>query len=340
MSTADRYRDAGVDLDQAAEAKRRIAASVASTRTDLATGLVGAFGGMLRLPGGVEDPNLVMSTDGVGTKVLVAIRAGRHDTVGQDLVNHCVDDILVHGARPLAFLDYIASADVKTDTVAALVEGVARGCREHGMTLVGGETAQLPELYHPGHYDLAGTIVGIVSEREALHGDRVRPGDVLLGYASTGLHTNGYTLARKIVFDEMGLDVDDELPGLGVSVVDALLAIHRSYWAAIRRALPRMHALAHITGGGIPGNLSRSMPKGSAAIVRRGRWHVPPLFSLLEQRGRVSQTEMYHVFNMGLGMIAALPSEDVEEARRAADDAGVDTWEVGEVGTGDGVHFV
>ena len=340
MSMADRYREAGVDLDQAAEAKRRIAASVASTRTDLATGLLGAFGGMLRLPSGIEDPNLVMSTDGVGTKVLVAIRAGRHDTVGEDLVNHCVDDILVHGARPLAFLDYIASADVKTDTVAALVEGVARGCREHGMTLVGGETAQLPELYHPGHYDLAGTIVGVVSEREALHGDRVHPGDVLLGYASTGLHTNGYTLARKIVFDEMGLDIGDDLPGLGLSVADALLAVHRSYWAAVRPALSHLHALAHITGGGIPGNLSRSLPKGCSAIIRRDRWPLPPLFSLLQERGRVSWTEMYHVFNMGLGMIAALPSEHVEEARRAAEAAAVDTWEVGEVCTGDAVQLV
>jgi phosphoribosylformylglycinamidine cyclo-ligase len=340
MSTADRYREAGVDLDQAAEAKRRIAESVASTRTDLATGLVGAFGGMLRLPAGIGDPNLVMSTDGVGTKVLVAIRAGRHDTVGEDLVNHCVDDILVHGARPLAFLDYVASADVETETIAALVEGVARGCREHDMTLVGGETAQLPELYHPGHYDLAGTIVGIVSEAEALHGDRVQVGDVLLAYASSGLHTNGYTLARKIVFGEMGLDVDDELPGVDQTVADALLAVHRSYWKAVHPVLRGIHALAHITGGGIPGNLDRSLPDGCSAVVHRNAWEVPALFRILQQHGQVSDSEMYHVFNMGLGLVAVLPSEHVEDARRAAENVGVTTWQVGEVRAGDGVQIV
>jgi phosphoribosylformylglycinamidine cyclo-ligase len=340
MSTADRYREAGVDLDQAAEAKRRIAESVASTRTDLATRLVGAFGGMRRLPAGSDDPNLVMSTDGVGTKVLVAIRAGRHDTVGEDLVNHCVDDILVHGARPLAFLDYVASADVETETIAALVEGVARGCREHDMTLVGGETAQLPELYHPGHYDLAGTIVGIVSEAEALHGDRVQVGDVLLAYASSGLHTNGYTLARKIVFGEMGLDVDDELPGVDQTVADALLAVHRSYWKAVHPVLRGIHALAHITGGGIPGNLDRSLPDGCSAVVHRNAWEVPALFRILQQHGQVSDSEMYHVFNMGLGLVAVLPSEHVEDARRAAENVGVTTWQVGEVRAGDGVQIV
>jgi phosphoribosylformylglycinamidine cyclo-ligase len=295
---------------------------------------------MLRLPEGLLNPNLVMSTDGVGTKVLVAIRAGRHDTVGEDLVNHCVDDILVHGARPLAFLDYIASADVQTDTVAALVEGVARGCREHHMTLVGGETAQLPELYHPGHYDLAGTIVGVVSEAEALHGDRVQIGDVLLAYGSSGLHTNGYTLARKIVFDEMGLEVDDDLPGVGLTVADALLSVHRSYWKAVHPVLQGVHALAHITGGGIPGNLSRSLPSGCTAVVHRDAWEVPALFRVLQEHGHVSESEMYHVFNMGIGLVAVLPSEHVEEASRAAEDAGVPTWQIGEVRAGDGVRIV
>jgi phosphoribosylformylglycinamidine cyclo-ligase len=337
VSTADRYREAGVDLDAADRAKRRIAASVASTRTGLARGLLGAFGGMIRVPPEVEQPNLVMSTDGVGTKVLVAIRAGRHDTVGEDLVNHCVNDILVHGARPLAFLDYIAAADIDTDTVAALVEGVARGCREHGMTLVGGETAQLPELYHPGHYDLAGTIVGIVAEEEALHGDRVRAGDVLLGYASSGLHTNGYSLARRIVFDEAGLAIDGELPGLGVTVADALLAVHRSYWAALAPVLPAVHALAHITGGGIPGNLGRSLPDGCGAVVHAGAWPVPDLFGWLEDHGRVRRDEMYRVFNMGLGMIAVVSHERVRDVETAAATAGVATWQVGGIVAGEGV---
>jgi phosphoribosylformylglycinamidine cyclo-ligase len=340
MNSADRYREAGVDLDRAAAAKRRIVESVASTRTNLAAGLLGAFGGMIRLPDDIRDPNLVMSTDGVGTKVLVAIRAGRHDTVGEDLVNHCVDDILVHGARPLAFLDYLASADVETETIAALVEGVARGCREHGMTLVGGETAQLPELYHSGHYDLAGTIVGVVSEAAALHGDRVQIGDQLLAYASSGLHTNGYTLARRIVFDEMGLDVDDELPEVGQPVGDALLTVHRSYWRAVHPALEKIHALAHITGGGIPGNLSRSLPSGCAGVVRRDAWTVPAIFRVLQDRGRVSDDEMYQVFNMGVGLIAIVSGESVPDVQRAAEDAGVVTWTVGEVSAGEGIEFV
>jgi len=340
MSTADRYREAGVDLDAADLAKRRIAAAVESTRTELSRGLVGAFGGMLRMPDGIRQPTLVMSTDGVGTKVLVAIRASRHDTVGEDLVNHSVNDILVHGATPLAFLDYIASADASADTIAALVEGVARGCREHAMTLVGGETAQLPDLYHPGHYDLAGTIIGVVAEDRALHGDRVRVGDVLVGYASSGLHTNGYTLARRIVFDDLRLDVHDELPSLGVSVGDALLAVHRSYGPAIVPVLDRVHALAHITGGGIPGNLARSLPAGCAARVDRTRWDVPGLFRLLERAGKVGPDEMYHVFNMGIGMIASVAADDVGGARAAAAAAGVETWEIGEIVTGEGVQLV
>lgn len=340
MTQAERYRAAGVDLDAAEQAKRRIAESVASTRTQLARGVVGAFGGMIRLPEGFRHPLLVMSTDGVGTKVLVAIRAGRHDTVGEDLVNHSVNDILVHGATPLAFLDYLAVAGVTTATIAALVEGVARGCRDHEMTLAGGETAQLPDLYQAGHYDLAGTIVGVVEEARALHGDAVRPGDVLVGYASSGLHTNGYTLARRVVFDELGLDIDGQLPGLGVTVGDELLKVHRSYWRAIAPVLSQVHALAHITGGGIAGNLGRSLPDGCAAEIDRASWDVPGIFRLLEEAGRVSPDEMLEVFNMGLGMIAAVAPADERAVREAARDAGVATWIVGRVATGSGVRVV
>jgi phosphoribosylformylglycinamidine cyclo-ligase len=336
---SERYRAAGVDLDAAEAAKRRIGAAVASTRTVLARGHVGAFGGMVRLPADVRDPVLVMSTDGVGTKVLVAIRAGRHDTVGEDLVNHCVNDILVHGARPLAFLDYVALPAMDADVVAAVVEGVARGCRAHGMTLVGGETAQLPDLYHPGHYDLAGTIVGVVSEGAALHGDRVTAGDVLLGYAATGLHTNGYTLARRILFDDLGLEVESHVPALGTTVGEALLAVHRSYWSCLSPVLDRVHALAHITGGGIPGNLSRCLPRGLGAVVRAGTWPVPPLFTFLADAGQVSPDEMDRVFNLGVGMIAVAPPGAVAGLRAAAAAAGVPTWVVGEVVTGDGVRI-
>jgi len=334
---AERYRAAGVDLDALERAKAKIAEAAASTRTALARGLVGAFGGMVRVPADLKDPTLVMSTDGVGTKVLVALRAGRHDTVGEDLVNHSVNDILVHGARPIAFLDYIGGSHVPTDTLVALVEGVARGCRAHGMTLVGGETAELPDLYEPGHYDLAGTIVGVVAEQDALHGDRVAVGDVLIGYASSGLHTNGYSLARRILFDDLRLGIDAEVKELGGKASDVLLAVHRSYWEAVQPALPRIHALAHITGGGIPGNLVRVLPQGCGATVRTKAWPRPPLFDFLERRGGVGGDEMYRVFNMGVGMIAVSAPADADAVRDAARRAKVETWEIGEITRGQGV---
>jgi phosphoribosylformylglycinamidine cyclo-ligase len=337
MTPAERYREAGVDLDALDRAKARIAETVASTRTELARGIAGGFGGMVRLPAGVKDPTLVMSTDGVGTKVLVAQRAGRHDTVGEDLVNHCVNDILVHGARPIAFLDYIAGAGVPTETLAALVDGVGRGCRAHGMTLVGGETAELPDLYQKGQYDLAGTIVGVVAEGDALHGDRVRVGDVLIGYASNGLHTNGYSLARRVLFDELNLGVESEVKELGGRVGDVLLRVHRSYWSAVQPVLSRVHALAHITGGGIPGNLVRVLPKGCGAAVRIGSWAVPPLFAFLQRKGRVGDDEMRRVFNMGIGMIAVLASAEADAVREAARRASVETWVIGEITRGQGV---
>jgi len=337
----DRYAAAGVHLDTADEAKRRIAELVRQTRTELALGALGAFGGMVRLPPGYERPVLVLSTDGVGTKVLVAARAGVHDTVGEDLVNHCVNDILVHGARPLAFLDYIATGTLEPETAAAIVAGVARGCGAHDMTLAGGETAQLPDLYRPGQYDLAGAIVGVVEERAALHGDRVRAGDVLLAYASNGLHTNGYTLARRIVFDRLGLDVADPFPESDRTVAQVLLDVHRSYAAAVTAVLPRLHALAHITGGGIAGNLVRVLPPGCEAVVEAGAWAWPAVFRVLMRAGEVSLGEMRRVFNLGVGMIAVLARDDVEAAAAAAaSHAGVDTWVIGEVVAGQtGVRF-
>lgn len=340
MSSADRYRAAGVDLDGADRARQRIRAAVSSTRTPLTLSGFGAFGGMVRVPEDVERPALVMSTDGVGSKVLVALRAGRHETVGEDLVNHSVNDILVHGATPLAFLDYVAGSKLEIETVASLVEGVVRGCRAHEMALVGGETAQLPDLYHPGHYDLAGTIVGVVSEAEALEGARVEVGNALVGYASNGLHTNGYTLARRIVFDKLGLEIDSAMPDLDASVGDLLLAVHTSYWKAIRPVLNQMHALAHITGGGIPGNLSRSLPEGCGATIDRSTWSVPPLFCVLQDAGRVDDDEMFRVFNMGVGMIAVVRQENVAAVRTAAGAVGIATWAVGEVVQGEGVKIV
>jgi phosphoribosylformylglycinamidine cyclo-ligase len=295
---------------------------------------------MVRVPPDVERPVLVLSTDGVGTKVLVAARAGVHDTVGEDLVNHCVNDVLVHGARPIAFLDYVAAGRLEPDVAAALVAGVARGCRAHAMTLAGGETAELPDLYQPGHYDLAGAIVGVVDERRALHGDRVAPGDVLVGYASSGLHTNGYTLARRIVFDTMGLDVGDPFPDTANTVGEVLLAVHRSYAAAVAPVLDRVHALAHVTGGGIPGNLVRVLPPTCEAVVDSGGWPWPILFRVLARAGDVGLAEMRRVFNLGVGLIAVVPPDAVDAVRGAAEAAAVPTWVVGEVRSGSrGVRF-
>jgi phosphoribosylformylglycinamidine cyclo-ligase len=329
------YAAAGVDLESAETAKARIAELVAGTRTALSVGRVGAFGGMIRIPPGMRRPALVLSTDGVGTKVLVALQAGRYDTVGEDLVNHSVNDILVHGATPIAFLDYIAGSGLDVEQIAAIVEGIARACRAHGMALVGGETAQMPGLYRTGTFDLAGTIAGFVEEDAALHGDRIVAGDLLVGYASTGLHTNGYTLARRIVFERMGLGLDDRLGDTGSTVADALLAVHRSYFRSVSPVVPQLHGLAHITGGGIAGNLARILPEGCEAVVDVGSWEPPPLFATLQQGGQVSVEEMREVFNLGVGLIAVLPREALPAAQAAAAAAGVVTWPMGEVRRGD-----
>jgi len=333
---ADRYRAAGVDLAAADAAKARIAELVKGTRTAASVGLVGAFGGLVRIPSDVKDPVLVASTDGVGTKVLVAIRAGRHGTVGEDLVNHCVNDILVHGARPIGFLDYFASGRLDPAVAAEVVSGVARGCRAHGMPLVGGETAEMPDVYRAGEYDLAGTIVGVVAEGEALHGDRVAAGDVLVGYAASGFHTNGYSLLRRVVFGDLALGLDDPFPAAGASVADVLLAVHRSYYAAVWSVRAKLHGLAHITGGGIPGNLVRILPGSVDAVVREGSWPVPAAFRVVQAGGSVGEEEMRRVFNLGVGLVAVVAQGDVAAVRAAARAAGVETWEIGGVEPGSG----
>jgi len=338
--TERQYAAAGVDLVSAEAAKERIGELVAGTRTAHSVGQVGAFGGMVRVPPGMRRPVLVMSTDGVGTKVLVALQAQRFDTVGEDLVNHSVNDILVHGATPLAFMDYVAGAALTVQQIAGIVEGVARGCRNHGMALAGGETAAMPGLYQSGTFDLAGTIVGLVEEEEALHGDRITPGDVLLAYESTGLHTNGYTLARRIIFEVMKLQLHDRLGDTGKTVADALLAVHRSYARAVRPVVDHLHGIAHITGGGIPGNLVRVLPENCEALVDAASWKLPPLFQVLQDAGRVSTDEMRDVFNLGVGLIAVLPAASVSAAQAAASAAGVPTWVLGEIRRGSkGVRF-
>jgi phosphoribosylformylglycinamidine cyclo-ligase len=246
-----------------------------------------------------------------------------------------VNDILVHAARPIAFMDYIAGSDLTVVQIAALVEGIARGCRAHDMTLAGGETAQMPGLYQPGHYDLAGTIVGVVEEDEALHGDRIAPGDVLLGLASNGLHTNGYSLARRILFEKCRLQIHDMIEVTGRTAGEDLLAVHRSYAAALQPVLKRIHGLAHITGGGIAGNLVRILPPGTQAVVDPASWELPPFFRFLQEAGDVPPDEMREVFNLGVGMIAVLPPAVVDAVREAAGTRGVETWVMGEIVRGE-----
>jgi phosphoribosylformylglycinamidine cyclo-ligase len=335
------YRDAGVDLAAAERAKEGLRELVASTRDANTLSELGSFGGLYAVPADVEAPVLVSSADGVGTKLKVAFAAGRHDTVGQCLVNHCVNDILVQGARPLFFLDYIAAGSMDERVVREVVWGVAQGCRENGCALLGGETAQMPGFYAEGEYDLAGFIVGVVERAKLVDGSAVRVGDALVGLASSGLHTNGYTLARRIVFDAMGLEVEDELPGTGRTVADALLAVHRSYLPALREPLARgiVHGLAHVTGGGVPGNLPRILPSGLGAIVNRSAWTVPPLFKTLQRAGRVDLEEMDRVFNMGIGMIVVVDPEAVPAVIEAALSVGVEGWAIGSIGAGDGVTY-
>jgi phosphoribosylformylglycinamidine cyclo-ligase len=336
MSAPDRYAAAGVDIAAGDRAKRRIGELVRGTWTAASRGAVGAFGGMVRVPADVPDPVLVASTDSLGTKGMVALLAGRHDTVGEDLVNHCVNDILVHAARPIGFLDCFSTGKLDADVLAAVVEGVARGCRAHAMPLLGGETAQLPDIHAPADYDLSGTIIGVVSEREALHGDRVRPGDVLVGYAASGFHTNGYTLVRRVLFDEMGLGIHDAFPGLDQSIADVLLAVHRSYFRALWPVRGTVHAMAHVTGGGISGNLHRVLPATVDAVIDEGSWPVPAWCRGIQEGGRVSVTDMRQVFNMGVGMIAVCDPADMAAVRAAASADGVETWPIGGVAPGSG----
>jgi phosphoribosylformylglycinamidine cyclo-ligase len=330
------YRTAGVDIDAADAAKERIKAHVLSTLTSGARGEFGGFGGMFRVPTDVPKPVLVSSADGVGTKLKVAIDSGRHDTVGHDLVNHCVNDILAQGATPLFFLDYVAFGALEPAVVERVVAGVAAGCRENGCALLGGETAEMPGVYTPPDYDLAGFIVGYVDEDAILGSHRVVEGDALIALASSGLHTNGFSLARRIMSDRMRLKVDDMFPGSDKSVADELLAVHRSYLRVLRPLVPNLHAMAHITGGGLPGNLNRALPKTLDAVVDLKSWTVPNLFLQLQRAGGVDLHEMLRTFNMGVGMVVIAPESAVETTLAAAKAEDVAAWRLGTVTKGTG----
>ena len=330
------YAASGVDIDRSDDVKHRIRAVVESTFTAGARGAFGGFGGMFRIPADFQRPVLVSSADGVGTKLRVAIEADRHDTVGHDLVNHCVNDILVQGAVPLFFLDYFAAGRLVPEVVEAVVRGVAAGCRENGCSLVGGETAEMPGIYTPPDYDLAGFIVGAVEEDRILGADRVEEGDVIVGLASSGLHTNGYSLARHIVAERMQLGVNDPFPGEGVTVGDALLRIHRSYLPVLRPILGKIHGMAHITGGGLPGNVNRVLPDTLDAAIDGASWTVPNLFRQLERAGQVSRAEMYRTFNMGVGMVVITDEAGAAAVEASAGSANVDAWRLGRTVRGTG----
>ena len=331
------YAAAGVDIDAAHQAMKGVAALVRSTATADTLSELGSFGGLYRVPRDAKRPVLVASTDGVGTKLKVAFTTGRHDTVGEDLVNHCVNDILVQGARPLFFLDYVGVGRLEPGVVEALVEGVARGCRNNGCALLGGETAEMPDMYQPGEYDLAGTIVGLVEEDRVLDGRAIRPGDALIGLASTGLHTNGYSLARRIVFDRMGLSPDDPFPEEDGSVADVLLRVHKSYLESLYPLIQagRVRGLAHITGGGLVDNVPRILPEGVDARFDLRSWTVPPVFRVLQREGGVEQGEMFRAFNMGVGMVAAVAAEDADAVVRELSAAGERAWIAGEAVPGE-----
>lgn len=302
---------------------RRIRRHVAATRTPGVLGGPGSFGGLYKSPG--KDSVLVSSTDGVGTKLAVAHKARQHRTIGQDLVNHCVNDILVQGARPLFFLDYLGMSTLKPDIFAEVVAGICKACKANDCALLGGEAAEMPGLYPPGEYDLVGTIVGAVERKKLVTGSGIREGDVLIGLPSSGLHTNGYTLARKIVFESARLTLRSIMPGTRSKVGPLLLKVHRSYLKPIQRLMQRVqvHGMAHITGGGLADNVPRILPGNVSAEIDRSAWRVPALFTFLETAGRVGHDEMYRVFNMGIGYVVIVRKRDCTRAldvlRKAAE---------------------
>jgi phosphoribosylformylglycinamidine cyclo-ligase len=327
-----RYRDAGVDIDEADRAVARIKTLAKSTFSKNVLTGIGSFGAAFHLAGW-KDPVLISSADGVGTKLKVAFLMEKHDTVGHDLVNHCVNDIMVQGAEPLFFLDYFATGKLKAGVTADVVEGISRGCRENGCALIGGETAEMPGLYADGEYDVAGFIVGAVGRKDLLTGASIRAGDLLLGLPSTGLHTNGYSLARKLFFDTAGMTVNTRMPELGCTVGDELLKVHRSYAKPLRalRKAGILKGAAHITGGGITENTPRMLPKGLAAEIDTTSWRIPPVFEIMRRIGDVPVVDWRRTFNLGIGMIVAVGARDARRAESVLKRAKEDFVRIGSV---------
>ena len=308
------YAQAGVDIDSKMSGIEVIKTMVRTTATKGVVGGIGGFGGLFQSPG--KENLLVASTDGVGTKLKVAVIAKKHDTVGQELVNHCVNDILVQGAKPLFFLDYIGASRFDPVVFKDVVSGLCKACKENGCALLGGETAEMPGLYPQNEYDLVGTIVGTVPRKQLITGKKIKPGDVIIGLPSGGLQTNGFSLARKVIFDQCGLTPQDLLPGTRYTVTEALLALHRSFLKPVTALMAQVpvHGMAHITGGGFVDNIPRVLPENCTAVINRSSWRVPTLFTFIERQGRVDRDEMYRVFNMGIGFCIIVRQKDASAA--------------------------
>ncbi len=331
------YSDAGVDIDAATRATDRIKELARRTFNARTLSEIGSFGGMFdgAFPH-LQQPVLVASADGVGTKLKIAFITGIHNTVGRDLVNHCVNDILVQGAHPLFFLDYIATGKLLPEVVAGVVEGIANGCRENGCVLLGGETAEMPDFYARGEYDIAGFIVGVADRKKVIDGKRIAPGDVVLALPSVGLHTNGYSLARKLFFGVAGYDADTYLEELGKTVGEALLQPHVSYLKPLNGLLDSglIKGLAHITGGGLTDNIPRILPEGCRVDIKKGSWPVLPVFKLMQEIGNVSEAEMYRAFNMGVGMVVVTSPQDKAAVESHLQQQDTEVFQIGQVTDG------
>ena len=338
------YADAGVSFEAESEAIARLKGLVQTTYRPEVLSDVGSFGGLFALKT-YQEPVLVSSTDSVGTKLKVAFKVGQHNTVGFDIVAHCGNDIVVQGAEPLFFLDYIGINKVEPAVIEGIISGLATGCREIGCALIGGEIAEMSDLYAPGEYDLVGTIVGVVERDDVINGSEIAPGDHLIGLGATGLHTNGFSLARRILFDRCAYDVDTYLPELSATVGEALLMTHKNYVKSVLelRKVCKIKGLAHITGGGLPVNVLRILPDGCVADIRKGTWEIPSIFPFLQAKGDVEEIEMYRVFNMGIGMVVVLAPDTVDIALESLNASGESAFRVGEVVAGEkgvqGVDF-
>lgn len=326
------YKDVGVDIEAGEEMVESIKGLVRETHSDSVLNNIGGFGGFFRPDlDNFNDPVFVSSVDGVGTKLIVAFKAEKYDTVGQDLVNHCVNDIAVSGADPLFFLDYFSTGKLKQDVGYQVVKGFAKACKENGVALIGGETAEMPDIYSEGEFDLAGTIVGIIDRQNIIDGSDIKEGDILLGFPSTGLHTNGYSLARKVLFSEF--DVDDQVDELGTSVGDAMLSIHKSYLPIIRqlRDIKGVNGFSHITGGGIIGNTKRIIPNELTIQLKWGNWVRPPIFKLIQDLGNVPENDMRATFNLGIGLIAIMDPAAVPKVKEIVEEMDEKVIEMGKI---------